>query len=168
MISQNMGTMISTFQDLVFVDPKDATLLGSPLGPNSMIDCLHSQINQLRLVGERLCHLETHDAITILRHSLAIPKLLHILRTSPVFSSPLLVSWDELLLSVWVRITNIDLRLGDPSWLQASLPVSSGGLGLRNASHLAPSTFLSSADGASALVQQLLLPHLQVLQATLP
>ena len=80
-----LGTMFSTFHDLVFVDPKDATLLGSPLGPNSMIDCLHSQINQLRLVGERLCHLETHDAINILHHSLSIPKLLHILRTSPVF-----------------------------------------------------------------------------------
>ena len=73
-----LGTMFPTFQDLVFVDLKDATLLGSPPGPNSIIDCLHSQINQLRLVGERFCHLETHDAITILHHSLAIPKLLHI------------------------------------------------------------------------------------------
>ena len=88
------------------------------------------------------------------------PETLHILRTSPVFSSPLLVSWDELLLSVWVRITNIDLRLGDPSRLQASLPASSGGLGLRNASHLAPSAFLASADGASTLVQKLLPQHL--------
>ena len=125
-----------------------------------MVDCLHNKIRQLRLVGERLCHLGAHDAITILRYSLAIPKLLHILRTSPAFSSPLLLSWDELLLSVVARITNIDMRLGDPSSLQASLPVSSGGLGFRNASHLAPSAFLASADRASVLVQQLLPPHL--------
>ena len=50
-----------------------------------MVDCLHNKISQLRLVGERLCHLGAHDAITILRYSLAIPKLLHILRTSPAF-----------------------------------------------------------------------------------
>ena len=33
-------------------------------------------------------------------------------------------------------------------------------IGLRNASHLAPAAFLASADGASALVQQLLPSHL--------
>ena len=112
------------------------------------------------LVGERLCHLEAHNAITILRQSFAILKLLHILRISPTFSSPLLLSGDELLLSVIARITNIDLRLGDPSLLQASLPVSSGGLGLRNPSHPAPFAFLASADGASVLIQQRLPPHL--------
>ena len=87
-----------------------------------------SKSSRLRLVGEHLCHLGAH-AITILCHSLAIPKFLHMLRTSPASSSPLLLSWDELLLSVIARITNIDLKLGDPSWLQASLPISSGGLG---------------------------------------
>ena len=148
--------MTSSFPGLSSTDPQDAILLGSPLGSNSMIASLDNQINQLRLVGERLCHLQAHDAITILRHSLAIPKLLHLLRTSPAFSSPLLESWDALLFSIASRITNTALRPGDPSQLQASLPVGSGGLGLRSAVHLAPSAFLASADGAFTLVQQLL------------
>ena len=125
-----------------------------------MVDCLDDQLNQLKRIGERLCHLEVHDAITILQHSFTIPKPLHILRTSPAFSSPALLFWDEQLLSIVSRITNIDFCPGDPSWLQASLPVGSGGLGFRNVSHLAPSAFLASADGASALVQQLLPPQL--------
>ena len=148
--------MTSSFPGLSATDPQDAILLGSPLGSNSMIASLDNQINQLRVVGERLCHLQVHDAITILRHSLAIPKLLHLLRTSPAFSSPLLESWDALLFSIASRITNTVLRPGDPSQLQASLPVGSGGLGLRSAVHLAPSAFLASADGAFTLVQQLL------------
>ena len=117
--------------------------------------CLDAQLNQLRLIGERLCHLKTQDAIIILRHSFAIPKLLHVLRTSPAFSSPLLTSWDNLLRSIVCRLTNIDFRTDNSSWLQATLPVTSGGLGFRSASHLAPSTFLASADGASKLMQKL-------------
>ena len=47
------------------------------------------------------------------------------------------------------------------SWLQATLPIKSGGLGFRSASILAPSAFLASADGATDLMQQLLPIHLQ-------
>ena len=63
-----------------------------------------------------------HNVITILRHSFSIPKLLHILRTSPAYSSPFLESWDHLLKSTVSRITNIDFHHGN-SWLQATLPI---------------------------------------------
>ena len=106
---------------LRFVDIHQASLLGSPLSSGAMVACLDFQIAQLKLIGERLCHLQTHDAITILRHSFAIPKLLHILQTSPAFSSPLLTSWDNLLMSIVSRITNINFNVGDSSWLQATL-----------------------------------------------
>ena len=61
--------------------------------------------------------------------------------------------------SITSRIINIDFDHGD-SWLQATLPVKSGGLGLRSATILAPSAFLASADEASDLMQQLLPAHL--------
>ena len=84
--------MMSNIPGIKFIEPKKATLLGSPIGCISMADCLDDQLNQLKQIGKRLCHLEVHDAITILRHSFAIPNLLHILRTSPAFSSPALLS----------------------------------------------------------------------------
>ena len=96
-----------------------------------------------------------HDALTILRHSFALP-MLHVLRTSPAFLSSLLPAWDNLLLSIFSNITNIDIHPGDPAWLQATLPVGSRGLGIRSACHLAPSAFLASADGASSLMLELL------------
>ena len=131
LICHNRSTadvMVANSPGLRFTDPLEGTLLGSPLGHLSMDVCLNNQLHQLRLVGERLCLLEAHDAITILRHSLTIPKLQNVLRTSPTFSSPLLMSWDELLLSIVYRITNIDFKSGDSYWLQATPPVGSGGL----------------------------------------
>ena len=92
-----------------------ATLLGSPLGSASMHSCLEEQLHQLNVLGDRLCHLQMHDPITILRHSFSIPKLLHILRTSPTFSSPLLGSWDQLMMSIVSKITNLDFIQGSTS-----------------------------------------------------
>ena len=148
--------VLSAFPGLQFIRTHQLTLLGSPLGQGAMDICLGVQLHQLKTIGEHLCHLQTHDAITIFRHSFSIPKLLHILCTSRAFTSPLLVSWNNLLMSIVSRITNINFRMGDSSWLQATLPVKSGGLGFRSASNLAPSAFLASADGASEVMQRLL------------
>ena len=46
-------------------------------------------------------------------------------------------------------------------WIQASLPVKHGGLGIRSAAQLAPSAFLASAAGSSGLVSQILPARLQ-------
>jgi len=51
-------------------------------------------------------------------------------------------------------ICNLDLT--DIQWLQISLPVKDGGLGVRRVSSLASSAFLASAPATDALQQQLL------------
>ena len=107
-------------------------------------------------MGDRLCHLHSHDAITLLRHSFAIPKILHVLRTSPCFNSPCLEDYDVLLCCILSNISNIRFEDNQPSWLQATLPVNRGGLGIRIAVHLASSAFVASADGSLALVHQIL------------
>ena len=61
-----------------------------------------------------------------------------------------------------------NIHLGeDPSWIQATLPIRCGGLGISSAVQLAPSAFLASAAACHDLVhriiptylQDLLLPH---------
>ena len=47
----------------------------------------------------------------------------------------------------------------ESSWLQASLPVKAGGIGIRRATQLAPSAFLASAAGCSSIVRQILPLH---------
>ena len=51
-------------------------------------------------------------------------------------------------------IANISLT--DEQWLQASLPIRFGGLGVRSVSSLAPSAFLASAAGTSSLQEMIL------------
>jgi len=68
---------------------------------------------------------------------------------------------DNLLRRCVTRITNTDLT--DDQWSQASLPIKAGGLGIRQATHLAPSAFLA-AYAATAELQSLILsqPNIQM------
>ena len=151
------GIVLSALPGLRIINPECANLLGSPLGNADCVNaCVSEKIELLRLMGDRLCYLHSHDAITLLRYSFAIPKLLHSLRTAPCFSSPLLPDYDLLLQPLLSKIVNIHFQVDDPAWLQATLPVSAGGLGIRSAVHLAPSAFLASADGSTDLVHHLL------------
>ena len=127
------------------------------------VECISDTIKEktelLKLVGGRLSHLQCHDALLLLRHSLAIPKVLYTLRTAPCFLSSDLETFDETLRTILSSIVNV--RLDDVSaWLQASLLVRAGGIGIRRTVQLAPSAYLASATGCSELVHQILPPHL--------
>ena len=80
---------------------------------------------------------------------------LYILRSAPCFSSAHLGAYDEELRSTLSEVFNISLK-DDSSWLQASLPVGYGGIGVHRATQLAPSAFLTSAAGSSALISCIL------------
>ena len=93
--------------------------------------------------NKRLRQLGSHDAFTLLRSSFSATKVLHLLRCSPSVSHSALDRFDSLLRSAVQGITNSDLS--DIQWLQASLPVRDGGLGVRRVSSLALPAFLASA-----------------------
>jgi len=86
----------------------------------------------------------------ILKNSLAIPKLLYLLRTSQCRDNPLLRQFDDTLRTGLININN-------DQWLQASLPLGDCGLGMRNAEMLAPSAYLASS-ASTLLLQQSILP----------
>ena len=58
-------------------------------------------------------------------------------------------------------ITNNSLCNASPVWIQASLPIREGGLGIRSAVQLILSAFLASAAGCSSQVSQILQSQLQ-------
>ena len=49
------------------------------------------------------------------------------------------------------------MDLSENQWIQASLPVGDGGIGIRSAQMLAPSAFLASAASTPQLQQSILL-----------
>ena len=104
--------------------------------------------------------MHAHDTLLLLRHSFAMPKILHMLRIAPCFLSPAVEAYDSLLRRVLGYITNVCLE-EDETWIQASLPVVAGGIGIRRAAQLAPSAFLASAAGCSEIVTQILPPQMQ-------
>ena len=86
--------------------PSEACLLGSPIGDIGTISSIiDEKVHLLEIMGDRLQHLDSHDAI-LLRHSFAIPKLLYTLRTAPCFLSSSLELYDERLRSIISSITN--------------------------------------------------------------
>ena len=144
--------------------PTDASLLGSPLGDTESIsNTIREKTHLLQTVENRLQYLHSHYAILLLRHSLAIPKVLYLLRTSPCFLSSDLVAFDDLLRNILSSVTNVHFKGNDLTWTQASLLVRYDGLGIRSAVQLALSAFLASAAGSSNLVHQILPSHLQII-----
>lgn len=107
-------------------------------------------------MGTRLCQFTRHDAITLLRFSLSLPRLSFTLRTAPAFLSASLTVYDRTMCSLLSSVLNIALDFDSPSWVQATLPIRLGCLGFRSAVHLAPSCYLSSTAAARPLVGQIL------------
>ena len=89
--------------------------------------------------------MSSHDTVIPLKASFSAPKVLHTLRSSPCEGHPALLQFDDLLRSGLCIITNSNLS--DLQWLQTSLPVKDGGLGVRRVASLASLAFLASTAG---------------------
>ena len=102
----------------------------------------------------RLSLLPAHDALCLLKNSIAMPKLLYTLRSSPCSGSSVLTEFDNVLRTGLSRLLNFNLI--DAQRKQASLPVHKGSLGVRSACMLAPSAFLASATATLPLQDAIL------------
>jgi len=81
------NVVLLSMPDVQVTSCKQATLLGAPVGSPEVIGTIAANIDKLTIMGERLLHLPRQDALLILRYSLAVPRLLFILRTAPCFLS---------------------------------------------------------------------------------
>ena len=101
-------------------------------------------------MGERFVHFSAHNSLVLLRHSFAIQKLHYLLCTTPCFLSGHLEEY--YVLHSISSITNCPSVQDEKAWLQASVPVKLGGLGIWRAVQVAPSAYLSSTAATSNLV----------------
>jgi hypothetical protein len=158
-ISASAQSSDPIFKDFIHLHVENAELLGAPLTAGPAMDhALTRRCDDLERAAGRLRLLTAHDALILLRASFSAPKMLHTLRASPCSSHPALEKFDSILRNCISHICNTDLS--DLQWIQASLPVRNGGLGIRRVSSLAPSAFLASAAGTRHL-QDKILPRLQ-------
>ena len=143
------------------VQPCDATLLGAPLFQGKVLnDHWSERCSDLSRAVNRLCLVGAQDALILLRASFSAPRVQHLLRCSPSVDACGPQLFDDLLKSALSRITNN--TLSDSQWLQASLPIKFGGLGIRRVTSLALPAFLASA-ASTCLLQDEILGGLQPL-----
>ena len=139
-INDNATSSAPIFQDFIKLVPGNSMLLGAPLRSGKAMDtALTKRCDDLALAISRLKTLPSHDALVLLKASFSAPKVLHTIRSSPCVGHPALANFDSLQRSGLCLITNSNLS--DNQWLQASLPVKDGGLGVRRVASLASSAF---------------------------
>ena len=150
--------VLSSFQSeapgIKVLNNESLTLLGAPIMAEAVEGVLKQKLEDLKLMVERLTLIDPHDALFLLRQCFAIPKLMYFIRSAPCFGHNTLEEYDHQLKIGLEEILNI--RLEENAWVQATLPVRKGGLGIRLASDLALPAFLSSAWGASSGAESLL------------
>ena len=154
-ISHTSSSSDTMFREFIHLKPNEASLLGAPINTGrAMDDALSGRCADLALSIDRLQLLAAHDALILLRASFSAPKVLHTLRSCPCTSHPALERFDILLKNSLSQITNSNLS--DLQWIQASLPVKDGGLGIRRVASLASSAFLASAASTLDLQDHIL------------
>ena len=137
--------------------PSQCELLGRSTFEGEALDAaLAARCADLARASLRLRLLDAHDALLILTHSLSAPKMFVHPQMFTLFRPYSLVEFDHILRRSLSMITNVEID--DLAWVQASLPVADGGLGVRSVALLAPSAFLASA-AATLDLQTQLLPH---------
>ena len=102
----------------------------------------------------RLPLLQAHDALTLLRNSISVPKLLYALHTYNCSENPLLFTFDTLQRKCLTDVINIDLN--EDQWTQATLRIRDGGLGIRSVAMLAPSAFFTLATSTLQIQKDIL------------
>ena len=126
-----------------FMSVADATLLGAPLFPGKVLDDTWlARCEDLKRAVDRLSLLSAQDALLLLQVSFSAPRVQQLLRCVPSVDNPDVDLFDRHLWSVLRGITNTSFS--DTHWLQATLPIKHGGLGICQVRSLALPAFLAS------------------------
>ena len=155
---QDLGTVADPLKrGIPRVEEDGIILLGAPIGSESFVRAaLKSKVEKVSKLAALLPRLEDpHTEFVLLRSCLALPKIAFILRavdTSTHINQ--LQAFDMITRESLTRI--LGCPLDEMAWLQAKLPVSLGGLGLRSAKSHATSAHAASLLSSQHLVASLL------------
>ena len=84
--------------------------MGAPVTTEAALDrILEAKTDDLAKAIQRLSYLHAHDALTLNRHSISVPKLLYVLRSSPCTNNEFLQKFDDILRDGLNKVLNVDL-----------------------------------------------------------
>ena len=143
-------------------------MLGAPLFAVRVLDeAWASRCSELSGAADRLQLTCAQDALILLRASFSAPRVQHLMRCFSSVDNRALADFDKLLRSTISHLSNCDLT--EVQWLQASLPVKMGGLGVRTVSSLALHAYLALVGSTPpSRKPSLMRPHALRQSLTLP
>jgi len=131
------------YHRLPHVAPRDAIVLGAPVGVDVIIDTvLHCKLKECGRLAERLKNIDIHNTFYVLKNCSSLSTLMYTLRSVPCYDSQIINQYDDSVRSTLQAILNVTLT--DKGLHQAKLPVEHGGIGVLSASDLALPAFLAS------------------------
>jgi hypothetical protein len=133
-------------------------------GVENMSNLMPRPSRRNKLSGGVIITFVDHRCFTPMLHCFCISKLMYVLRSAPRNSSQLLTEYDSMIRFTLQYIMNAEVS--DNVWNQETLPVASGGLGIRCATDVALQVYLSSVAGSHALITQLLPQRLHAVSGT--
>ena len=150
-------TRVFTFTPL-----SDLILLGAPVTTEAALDkILEAKTVDLSKAIQRLSYLHAYDALTLILHSICVPKLLHVLRSSPCANNEFLQKFDDILRYSLSKVLKVDLFHNQ--WIQATLPIKKSDISIRSVVSLAPFAFLASAVSTFNLQNRILSENLALI-----
>ena len=155
--SQNSDANDGLLTTVTMLQEPGTVLLGAPLGsPQYVKEVLERRVEKMRRITYMLFALEDpHTEFVLLCSCLALPKLIFSHRTVETSSHlEVLQEYNRVTREAISRIMGVPLT--EQQWLQTTLPVSMGGLGLRSAEGHAPAAFAASYLSSQPLLRCLL------------
>ena len=131
------------------------TLLGSPLDATGIQAATESAADTVSTLCNRILALDTHTAVFFLSHHVSAPRLQYLLRSSPMYKNGKgLQEIDNMVRTALTDVCNV--KMEDGTWIQATLPLRHGGLGVRSVENLALPCHIASLTAATPLIASII------------
>ena len=144
-------------RDIPRLNQTGFVLLGTPIGDVAFTqETITKRINKVKEITEKLPLIKDgHTEFALLRSCLSVPKVMYTLRTTdPTLNQVLWQEVDTITREACNRI--LGAPVNDTQWMQAMLPVSMGGLGLKSAADHSTAAYITSVLSSQDLKQQIL------------
>ena len=131
-------------------------LLGAPIGSSAFEgEYLDEKVDKLDQLMDKISRLEDpHTEYALLRNCFALPKLSYLMRAvDPRHHQGSLVRFDTFVRKALEETLRVPLL--DHQWMQATLPVSAGGLGLRSAERHAACAYTASLAASADIMEEI-------------
>ena len=146
----------TNFGNAKIITPEDLTLLGATFGSEQAMESAIAKLaSDVSIFCKNLEDVGAHQCFFLLKNCLLIPKMLYLMRSSPIFKmQDSLRSLENCFKDALCKVLNLNFT--ERQWNQSVLPAKLGGLGIRSPSDLSLPAFLASVTSNTDLINLML------------